>query len=415
MGIVNSLTLVDSGTYYTSNPTIIIDAPFYDSANLAAIDSSFAKFGVGSLLHDSTGTSKSIMGSIDSDYGQDSNSFVMQSFWIYLDSVQPRTLLWNSDFRLYITNNDRLAIAYRVDSSQKDSAQTDNIAATRINLPLLTKNNWHFVKVETNHNDLRLSIDNQSAAVVAMGVSTNNQFFYDSGDTINIGYDSTNISPNPKLDYGGGTFALDSNLNKSFTGRLDNYQFTVKSGKVAFTPTTVQDSGDDFYEGVTPVINQQFDYKRATGRALIDSSSNEVNQIILDSGGFGYTTIPNVTFVGGNTTIDSNYRVGDNIRQVLPTTTIRGEVTGYRLDSNGDSNRYLFLTHVGADNGAFKEFIINGDVINTTLNSPSGLYTTAVSEENRISNNEQNIDFSTISDDFLDFSEDNPFGDTENN
>ena len=42
MGIVNSLTLVDSGTYYTSNPTIIIDAPFYDSANLAAIDSSFA-------------------------------------------------------------------------------------------------------------------------------------------------------------------------------------------------------------------------------------------------------------------------------------------------------------------------------------------------------------------------------------
>ena len=75
----------------------------------------------------------------------------------------------------------------------------------------------------------------------------------------------------------------------------------------------------------------------------------------------------------------------------------------------------MFLTHVGADNGAFKEFIINGDVINTTLNSPSGLYTTAVSEENRISNNEQNIDFSTISDDFLDFSEDNPFGDTENN
>ena len=361
MGIVNNLTLVDSGTYYTVNPTIIIDPPYYDSANLSAIDSSFAKFGIGSLLHDST--SKSVMGNIDSDYGQDSNSFVMQSFWLYLDSVQPRTLLWNSDFRLYITNNDRLAIAYRVDSSQKDSAQIDNIAATRINLPLLSKNNWHFVKVETNHNDLRLSIDSQSAAIVAMGVMTNNQFFYDSGDTINVGYDSTNISPNPKLDYGGGTFALDSNLNKSFVGKLDNYQFTVKSGKVAFTPTTIQDSGNDFYEGATPVINQQFDYKRATGRALIDSSSNEVNQIILDSGGFGYTTIPSVTFVGGNTTIDSSYRVGDNIRQVLSNTTIRGEVTGYTLDSDQDSNRYLYLTHVGADNGTYKEFIINGDII----------------------------------------------------
>ena len=100
---------------------------------------------------------------------------------------------------------------------------------------------------------------------------------------------------------------------------------------------------------------------------------------------------------------------------MLSNTTIRGEVTGYTLDSDQDSNRYLYLTHVGADNGTYKEFIINGDIINTTLGSPSGLYTTATSEENRISNNEQNTDFSNVTDDFLDFSEDNPFGDAENN
>ena len=36
-------------------------------------------------------------------------------------------------------------------------------------------------------------------------------------------------------------------------------------------------------------------------------------------------------------------------------------------------------------------------------------------EDNRISSNEQNDDFSTLAADFLDFSEDNPFGDPENN
>ena len=40
---------------------------------------------------------------------------------------------------------------------------------------------------------------------------------------------------------------------------------------------------------------------------------------------------------------------------------------------------------------------------------------TAIVENNLISSNEQNTDFSTLAADFLDFSEDNPFGDPENN
>ena len=39
----------------------------------------------------------------------------------------------------------------------------------------------------------------------------------------------------------------------------------------------------------------------------------------------------------------------------------------------------------------------------------------SIPEDNRISSNEQNDDFSTLAGDFLDFSEDNPFGDPENN
>ena len=39
----------------------------------------------------------------------------------------------------------------------------------------------------------------------------------------------------------------------------------------------------------------------------------------------------------------------------------------------------------------------------------------SVSEDNQISENEQNADFSTLGADFLDFTENNPFGDPENN
>ena len=38
----------------------------------------------------------------------------------------------------------------------------------------------------------------------------------------------------------------------------------------------------------------------------------------------------------------------------------------------------------------------------------------SVTEDNKISQTEQNETFSSISDDFLDFSENNPFGDPEN-
>jgi hypothetical protein len=94
---------------------------------------------------------------------------------------------------------------------------------------------------------------------------------------------------------------------------------------------------------------------------------------------------------------------------------MRGEVARYQLDSNGDSNRHLYLIHSGADDGKFHNFIVDTAVINTTNNSVSGLFVKSVAEINNLSNNEQNEDFTTTSDDFLDFSENNPFGDAENN
>lgn len=96
---------------------------------------------------------------------------------------------------------------------------------------------------------------------------------------------------------------------------------------------------------------------------------------------------------------------GDSASQTLSTGVIvTGEVIKY-----SDSDGILYLAHVGADDGNFHTFVTGRDITFGGLTR----YTrnvSAVSELNEVSNNEQNDAFGTIADDFLDFTEDNPFG-----
>ena len=120
--------------------------------------------------------------------------------------------------------------------------------------------------------------------------------------------------------------------------------------------------------------------------------------------------------IHGGSNRESSYERGDAIEQTLSTgVKIRGEVLGYLLDSDGDSARVLSVGHVGADDGKFREFVVNRDIINTSQAFTTGLEVVGVDEENNMSENEQNEFFTTSDiDDFLNFSEDNPFGDPEN-
>ena len=153
----------------------------------------------------------------------------------------------------------------------------------------------------------------------------------------------------------------------------------------------------------------------AQARTLIDSSAGKVSQLILvDSGNF-YLNPPTMTIHGGSNR-ESNYERDDNIEQTLSNgVKIRGEVLNYLLDSDGDSARVLRVGHVGADDGNFREFVVNRDIINTSKAFTTGLEVVGVDQENRMSENEQNEFFTTSDiDEFLNFSEDNPFGDPEN-
>jgi len=158
----------------------------------------------------------------------------------------------------------------------------------------------------------------------------------------------------------------------------------------------------------------------ATATATIDSSG-AISALTLTDSGANYTVAPTFEFVGGSV-VDSDFSIGDIVEQTLASgVKMTGEIQ--RVELLGDSSRVFHLAHVGASDGLYHSFVASYDssrpfttstLINKTNNTINGMLISSVTEDNKISQTEQNTTFSSISDDFLDFTENNPFGDPEN-
>lgn len=153
--------------------------------------------------------------------------------------------------------------------------------------------------------------------------------------------------------------------------------------------------------------------------AIIDSASGTITSLSIIDSGAGYNPAPALT-LNRLSIFDSSYSRGDLVSQTLSSgITMNGEVQRYQLDSDEDSCRYLYIAHSGASDGEFRSFINSPDKqfqnLMDNTSSPlslSGLKVLSVSEINKLSETEQNNEFTaSYVDDFLDFSEDNPFGD----
>jgi hypothetical protein len=151
---------------------------------------------------------------------------------------------------------------------------------------------------------------------------------------------------------------------------------------------------------------------------VIDSASGTITSLSIIDSGAGYFPAPELT-LNRLALYDSSYSRGDLVSQTLSSgITMNGEVQRYQLDSADDSCRYLYIAHAGASDGEFRSFINSPDkqfqnlMDNSTNGNLSGLKVLSVSEINKLSETEQNNEFTAgYVDDFLDFSEDNPFGD----
>jgi len=112
-------------------------------------------------------------------------------------------------------------------------------------------------------------------------------------------------------------------------------------------------------------------------------------------------------------TLDSDgagFTAGDMVYQDLAdSVTMSGEVVRWNPNTN-----ILSLVHIGANDGKYHEFAANKVIyqLSSDGEKTNNVLLSSVSEDNKISQNEQNNDFETAADGFLDFSESNPFGDS---
>lgn len=108
-------------------------------------------------------------------------------------------------------------------------------------------------------------------------------------------------------------------------------------------------------------------------------------------------------------------KVGETATQIIDSAdniTLTGEITAW-----SDSDQKLHLVHVNASDNKYHEWLTRKITITGAADrvADSDFGVTAFTEDNQLSSNEQNDDFSPSSLSFLDFSEDNPFGDPEFN
>ncbi len=109
-------------------------------------------------------------------------------------------------------------------------------------------------------------------------------------------------------------------------------------------------------------------------------------------------------------TLDSDSQtieIGQTATQTLTDGTLMvGEVSKW-----SDSDNKLHLIHVGASDGKYHTFTTGTIVLSGDYRLDSNYTVSAIAEDNKISENEQNTDFQTDALNFLDFTETNPFGD----
>ena len=123
----------------------------------------------------------------------------------------------------------------------------------------------------------------------------------------------------------------------------------------------------------------------------IESSFSPKYKLTLDSGGTG------------------NLMIGDEVKQHLSGVTVLGTIDNV-TDSGYD------IINAGGNDGKFHEFVADRTYpLYKSDDSAVYRYVSLVTEREEISATQQNDIFSAAIDDFLDFTESNPFGDPENN
>jgi hypothetical protein len=189
----------------------------------------------------------------------------------------------------------------------------------------------------------------------------------------------------------------------TLTNTRDSAEASVTVAGGQLSTVTIVDSGNNYFVAPQVLISDSTGVG-AVIASTVDSNSGEINSLTITNAGTGYTNNPTITFASPAPT---QFQVGETITSPSGDTLLRAEVAKY-----SDSDDKIHLIHAGADDGKYHAFTVGKRVVG--LKSGAGGVINLVVEDNQLSQNEQNTDFSSGTD-FIDFTETNPFGDASNN
>ena len=176
---------------------------------------------------------------------------------------------------------------------------------------------------------------------------------------------------------------------------------TISAGSVA--SVSITDSGDGYRE-TFPDLTFSSPDSGTTATGTAQTQSGKITTLTITNPGSGYTSAPTVS-------IEAPQGVDFDRGEKIVQTFASGVKMSAEVVMQKDSDGAVYVTHVGADDGKFHTFVAGRDIIGQTTNAISTLKST--SELNNMTNTEDNSDFDDVGADFIDFSENNPFGDPD--
>ena len=198
------------------------------------------------------------------------------------------------------------------------------------------------------------------------------------------------------------TFAVTAITSRAAT--IPTVAATIVRGRL--TAINITDSGD-WYDSASPVITQTGGRAdRSNFNAQItsahDADTQKISSLsITDSGDF-YLTAPTITIAEPFASVD--FIKGEQINQdrLSDSSEVTAEVASFNKPDQS-----LQVINIGnTENGSFKEFVAGQYVTGAT----SGARAKIKTRSNVWDSGDQNTIFATEIEDFLDFSESNPFG-----
>lgn len=380
---LGEFTILNSGAAYSSAPTVTF-------SNLPAI-SDQVKFGNNSLqaniVDDNT------FNNISGGFTTESHRGILQ-FWVY-----PNATVDSGTYQKLITtglSDDLDGLSYRSTISADENMKlvllsvSDTSKITFDNLgadATLNVNEWNHVAIT-----VRGSIE---------GLAERTLQVYLNG--VRVYLDTSNVYGGllrESYSLGGEETVISWYQVNTFDGYIDDFHAstnnpaissTINVPTAAFNGQEVNAAAYESFNTTTPEATTVTQNGNVTSVALSESTNHNY-----------FKRSPTISIAAPS---DLAYVRGETVRQTLSSgITISGEVANWST-----STRTLKVIHVGADDGNFHNFVTSQSVTGITSSSSSA--PAGVSEDNQISENEQNDDFETIADGFLDFTETNPFGD----